>query len=358
MADATVKLIAFYLPQFHPIRENDLWWGRGFTDWINVVRARPSFAGHYQPHLPADLGFYDLRLEETRIAQAHLARDYGIYGFCYYHYWFNGKRLLERPFQEVLFSGRPDFPFCLCWANENWTRRWDGREEDILMEQRCSLEDARDFIAALFRAFDDPRYIRVHGRPLLLVYRVDIIPQMRVIASLWRQECRKAGVGDPYLCMVESFGNMGRDPGSIGFDAAVEFPPHNQGWPYQGILSMLSQGFFGEIFDWREARRHLTERQLPSHTLFRTVMPMWDNTPRNQERAHIYHGSSPQTYGEWLHDAVRQTRRLRSEEERLIFINAWNEWGEGCHLEPDLVHGHAYLRATRDALAQEGEEAP
>jgi len=350
MANPPVKLIAFYLPQFHPIPENDLWWGKGFTDWINVVRARPSFVGHYQPHLPADLGFYDLRLEDVRIAQADLAREYGIYGFCYYHYWFNGKRLLERPFEEVLKSGRPDFPFCLCWANENWTRRWDGRENDILMEQHCSLEDAGEFIRASIRAFEDPRYIRVYDRPLLLVYRVDIIPDLKEIVLLWRRECRHAGVGDPYLCLVESFGNMGKDPESIGFDAAVEFPPHNQGWSYQGRLEMLANGFSGEIFDWREAKRHLTGRQLPSHTLFRTVMPMWDNTPRNQQTAHIYYGATPEAYGGWLMDVVQQTRNLRSEEEQLVFINAWNEWGEGNHLEPDLLHGHAYLKATRMGL--------
>ena len=353
-----MKLIAFYLPQFHPIPENDLWWGKGFTDWINVVRARPSFVGHYQPHFPADLGFYDLRLEEARMAQANLAREYGIYGFCYYHYWFNGKRLLDRPFQEVLSSGRPDFPFCLCWANENWTRRWDGREADVLMAQHCSLQDARDFMVGLFRAFEDPRYIRIYDRPLLLVYRVDIIPDIREIVQVWRHACCTSGIGNPYLCLVESFGNFGKDPASIGFDAAVEFPPHNQGWPYEGRLRMLGHDFCGEIFDWREAKRHLLERALPSHTLFRTVMPMWDNTARNQRAAHIYYGSSPEAYGGWLHEAIRQTKNLRRREERLVFINAWNEWAEGNHLEPDLAHGHAYLEATRNALEEKWHDVP
>ena len=350
MPHSKVKLIVFYLPQFHPIKENDRWWGKGFTDWINVVRAQPNFVGHYQPHLPADLGFYDLRLEDTRIAQAELAEQYGIYGFCYYHYWFNGKRLLERPFNEVLRSGKPDFPFCLCWANENWTRCWDGREEDVLMKQQCSLKDSRNFITALFKAFEDPRYIRVHDKPLLLVYRVDIIPNLREIVGLWRHECDKAGVGDLYLCFVESFGNIGKDPGPIGFDAAVEFPPHNQGYRYEETLKMLNSGFCGEIFDWRRVARRLVNRGLPSHTLFRTVMPMWDNTPRKQESAHIYHGSSPERYEGWLREVVQQTRTLREEEERLVFINAWNEWGEGNHLEPDITHGHAYLKATLNAL--------
>lgn len=357
MTQPTVKLIAFYLPQFHPIRENDLWWGKGFTDWINVVRAQPIFVGHYQPHLPADLGFYDLRLEDTRIAQAELALEYGIYGFCYYYYWFNGKRLLERPFQEVLTSGRPNFPFCLCWANENWTRRWDGREDEVLMAQQTSLQGAKAFITHLFRAFDDPRYIRVYDRPLLLVYRVDIIPDLKQIVSLWRKECRNAGVGEPYLCLMESFSNMGIDPRTVGFDAAVEFPPHNQGWRYMEGLQMLSKRFSGTIFDWEAAKQSLLDRQLPRYTLFRTVMPMWDNTPRKQDTAHIYYGSSPEAYAEWLQEMVLQTKALRSQDERLVFVNAWNEWGEGNHLEPDLAHGHAYLRATQTALTQ-GAESP
>jgi len=350
MAHSKVKLIAFYLPQFHPIKENDRWWGKGFTDWIKVVRAQPNFVGHYQPHLPADLGFYDLRLEDTRIAQAELARHYGIHGFCYYHYWFNGKRLLERPFQEVLGSGKPDSPFCLCWANENWTRRWDGREEEILMEQHCSVKDAKNFITALFKAFEDPRYIRVHGRPLLLVYRVDIIPNLAETVGLWRHECHRAGIGDLYLCFVESFGNMGKDPESIDFDAAVEFPPHNQAYQYEESLRMLNSGFLGEIFDYRKVASRLVNRSIPSHRLFRTVMPMWDNTPRKQDSAHIFHRSSPERYEWWLREVVHQTRVLREEEERLVFINAWNEWGEGNHLEPDITHGHAFLKATLSAL--------
>ncbi len=350
MSGSAVRLIAFYLPQFHPIPENDHWWGKGFTDWIKVVQARPIFTGHYQPHLPADLGFYDLRLEETRIAQAEMAARYGIHGFCYYHYWFNGRRLLERPFGEVLKSGKPDFPFCLCWANENWTRRWDGYEQDVLLAQRHSLEDAAHFIRSLFPAFEDPRYIRVRGRPLLLVYRVDTLPEVPRTAELWRRECEKAGVGDPYLGFVESFGNLGRDPAALGFDAAVEFPPHNQAPRYEGPLSSLKQAFRGEIFDYREVAHRMAARELPGHTLFRTVMPMWDNTPRRPEGGHIYHMSSPEAYGRWLAEVIDQTRSLRRDEERLVFINAWNEWAEGNHLEPDLKHGRAYLEATLNAL--------
>ncbi|HEX5272668.1 MAG TPA: glycoside hydrolase family 99-like domain-containing protein, partial [Gemmataceae bacterium] len=219
------RLVAFYLPQYHPIPENDAWWGPGFTEWRNVVRARPLFPGHYQPHLPADLGFYDLRVPEARAAQADLARAHGIHGFCYYHYWFGGRRLLERPFAEVLATGRPDFPFCLCWANENWTRAWDGQTRHMLVGQTYSEEDDVNHLRWLATAFRDPRYIRVEGKPLFLVYRALRIPSPLSTTTRWREEARKLGVGELYLCRVESFPDERGDPAALGFDAAVEFQP-------------------------------------------------------------------------------------------------------------------------------------
>src|SRR5580704_8011423 len=218
--DAKPRALAFYLPQFHPIPENDEWWGKGFTEWTNVVKAKPWFSGHYQPHVPTDLGFYDLRLPETREAQADLARQYGIYGFCYYHYWFHGRRLLERPFNEVLTTGRPDFPFCLCWANENWTRRWDGAERQILVKQTYSQQDDLEHIRWLLNAFDDRRYIRLEGKPLLLVYRAGDLPSPSRTAEAWRGEARKAGIGDIFLCSILSHSPTSRvDPALLGFDA-------------------------------------------------------------------------------------------------------------------------------------------
>ncbi|MDA8086785.1 MAG: glycoside hydrolase family 99-like domain-containing protein, partial [Nitrospiraceae bacterium] len=201
------KLIAFYLPQYHPIPENDSAWGKGFTEWTNVAKAKPLFPGHYQPHLPADLGFYDLRLAETREAQADLARQYGIYGFCYYHYWFKGRTPLGRPLQEVLASGRPDFPFCLCWANERWTRAWDGGMNDVLIDQNYSREDDIDHIRWLCNIFRDSRYIKVKGKPLLLVYKSADLPDPGGTAALWRKEAERLGLPGLYLCRVESFGN-------------------------------------------------------------------------------------------------------------------------------------------------------
>ncbi len=218
-----MRLIAFYLPQFHPIPENDRWWGKGFTEWTNVARARPLFQEHEQPRLPADLGFYDLRVPEVREAQAGLARAHGIHGFCYYHYWFGGKRLLERPLDEVLASGKPDFPFCVCWANESWTRRWDGGNDEMIVEQKHGPEDDRAFIESLLPMFRDKRYIRVNGRPLLLVYRVDLFPDARRTAGIWREATREAGLEEPYLVTVESFANAA-DPQSIGCSATRSTP--------------------------------------------------------------------------------------------------------------------------------------
>ena len=338
-----VRAVAFYLPQFHPIPENDQWWGKGYTEWTKVSRAVPKFAGHYQPHLPADLGFYDLRVPEVRLEQAALARKYGISGFCYYYYWFAGKRLLERPFEEILKSGEPDFPFCLCWANENWTRRWDGADQEVLIAQQHSHEDDLAFIRALIPAFRDPRYIRLQGRPLLLVYRPGIFPEPRKTVARWREACITAGVGNPYLCMIQSFGSI--DPRPFGLDAAVEFPPHNL-----NITHRPTFPFKGKVGLYEELLNLALNRPAPAYTWFRGVIPSWDNTPRRGEDGMVIHGSRPQLYDQWLSSVVQWTRQHRAPGERLVFINAWNEWGEGCHLEPDAFYGHGYLQATWSAL--------
>jgi GT2 family glycosyltransferase len=343
-----VRAIAFYLPQYHPIPENDAWWGKGFTEWTNVARAKPLFPGHRQPRVPADLGFYDLRLPEIREAQAELAVRHGLAGFCYYHYWFNGKRLLERPLLDVLALKRPAFPFCVCWANENWTRRWDGHDDQVLIRQQHSPEDDRLFLESLLPCFQDGRYIRVNGRPLLLVYRPQLLPDVARTIAIWRQLASEAGFGDLYLAAVQSFdAEWNVDPRPSGFDAAVEFPPHGLAVPMA-----RPRGFRGaaRFFDYEESAERFMMRPVPQYPLLRTVMPSWDNSPRRQERADIFLNASPEVYGRWLQTIVRQTRQLRFGDERLLFINAWNEWAEGNYLEPDHEHGHAYLEATARAL--------
>jgi lipopolysaccharide biosynthesis protein len=348
-----VRALAFYLPQYHPIPENDRWWGAGFTEWANVARAKPSFPGHHQPNVPADLGFYDLRLPEVRAAQARLAQDAGIHGFCYYYYWFQGTRLLNAPLDAVVDSGLPDFPFCVCWANENWTRRWDGLETEVLIAQRHSPEDDIAFLDSLLPAFRDRRYVRVDGKPLLLVYRPALLPDAKATAARWREHARQAGIGDIHLLMVQSFYHLeGTGPDAYGFDGAVEFPPHSlaiaareQPRGYGGLP------FEGTVYDYALTAQSFLERTPPAYKLFRSVMPRWDNTPRRGRQANVFVNSSPEAYRAWLQAAVDYTRRMYFGDERLVFINAWNEWGEGNYLEPDQQHGHAYLEATRSVLA-------
>ena len=353
----TVRPIAFYLPQYHPVPENDTWWGKGFTEWTNVTRARPLFPSHYQPHLPADLGFYDLRLPEARQAQADLAREYGIYGFCYYHYWFNGTRLLGRPLDEVRASAQPDFPFCLCWANENWTRAWDGRATELLIGQDYGPVDDRAHGRWLAGVFEDRRYIRVNGRPLFLVYQPSLLPDPAATAAIWREEAQRAGVSELYLCAVESFRNRERAaPASLGFDAAVEFQPDTLAlltltekayWRIVQKVGLLSGALVIPYATW--VRRALAQPPRP-YTRFPCVTPGWDNSPRRRRGAFMLHHSRPHLYEDWLARTIAAFRPP-SADENLIFINAWNEWAEGNHLEPCQRWGRAYLEATRRALS-------
>jgi len=358
--DLEIRSIAFYLPQYHPIPENDKWWGKGFTEWRNVAKAQPLFPGHYQPHVPADLGFYDLRLPESRQAQAELAREYGIYGFCYYHYWFNGRRILERPFNEVLSSGKPDFPFCLCWANENWTKVWDGQSKNVLLEQKYNEEDDREHIRALEAAFCDQRYIRINGKPLFLVYRASKIPHPLKTTSIWREEADKLGIGELYLCKVESFLDEYGDPTADGFDASIEFQPDwkNLGQPLQrgkawGLARRLgiAQAAFGQhrVFDYGTVIERMLQRSLPSYKQFPCITPSWDNTARRKEDAVIFRNSTPELYQRWLEAAVERVASNCSAE-RIVFINAWNEGAEGNHLEPCQKWGRQYLEATKRVL--------
>jgi lipopolysaccharide biosynthesis protein len=356
-----MRTLAFHLPQFHPTPENDAWWGKGFTEWTNVTRARPVVPGHYQPHLPADLGFYDLRLPEARAAQAALAQQYGIDGFVYYHYWFTGQRVLNRPVDDILSSGQPGFPFCLCWANENWTRAWDGRSGQVLLEQRYSPEDDAAHIRHLLPALADSRYIRVGGRPLLMVYKTELLPEPQRTTELWREAAIKAGLGEIFLARVESSG-AGVDPASVGFDAAVEFAPdwrqvkrREYGRLHRGAarLGLFPRGYLEHrIVPYNELAERMLGKSTPAYLRYRCVTPGFDNSPRRTTDATIFADSSPAAYGAWLEKTVRlETCSGRAPDQQLVYVNAWNEWAEGNHLEPDQRWGHAYLEATRNAIA-------
>jgi hypothetical protein len=305
------------------------------------------YEGHYQPRIPADLGFYDLRLKEIQIEQAELAKAHGIYGFCYYYYWFTGRRLLEAPLEAMLSDSRVAMPYCLCWANENWTRRWDGQDDLLLMAQHYSAADDRAFARSLTPHFKDPRYIRVAGKPLLLIYRTSLFPDIKASVKRWREIFREEGIGEVYLVRAE-IGLGDPSPADIDFDAAYEFPPH----PFTGDdvpVTAAREGFLGRVKDYALARDYYRLRPRPAYPLFRGVFPSWDNTPRRMEAGLSYIGSSPEEYKKWLSFAVRDTLDYNAEPEHFVFINAWNEWGEGAHLEPCLKHGRGYLEATWEA---------
>jgi GT2 family glycosyltransferase len=348
----TVKAIAFYLPQFHPIPENDRWWGEGFTEWNNVRAGRPNFPGHYQPHVPTGLGYYDLRETHVLQKQTELAKAYGIYGFCFYYYWFGGKVLLDLPIRRMLESGKPDFPFCICWANENWTRRWDGREDEVLIAQTHSPEDDVNFIGQVENVLLQKNYIRVRGKPLLLVYRPSLLPDSLETTERWRDYFRRKGHGELHLGMVRSFYDQ-TAPEVYGFDAAVQFPPHFPAATITSLIAGRDEKFKGTIYDYTDLRRLALEQLITTSSTGKTyaaVMPSWDNTARRVSDAVIWANSSPEAYYEWLSAAVEQVQKKEESDERLIFINAWNEWAEGCHLEPDEKYGHAWLNATALAL--------
>ena len=366
-----IRALAFYLPQYHPVPENDAFWGAGFTEWRNVVRAQPRFPGHEQPHLPADLGFYDLRLAETRAQQAALARAAGLHGFCYYHYWFSGRRLLNRPFDEVLASKEPDFPFMLCWANENWTRAWDGGANEVLLDQSYSDADTIAHARHLAPAFDDPRYIRVQGRPVFAVYNTDQIPCPNRWSDLFRETSRDLGF-DPYLIRVERWMDKDtRPPQALGFDAALDFQPFSRSFrtwlkTRPDLKSNATRRLINRVRkDWQRAqpwqrfdRLHNMEafvahdicQKAPDYTWFPGVCPSWDNSARRPPgEAIVFRNTSPRLFGDWI-SAKTRAMTPALEDENFIFINAWNEWAEGNHLEPCLRHGHNWLDTLRASL--------
>ena len=352
------RLIAFYLPQYHPIPENDEWWGKGFTEWTNTVKAKPLFRGHYQPNIPADLGFYDLRVPESRAAQADIAREYGIEAFCYYHYWFAGKRLLEKPFKAVLASGKPDFPFCLCWANQTWTGIWHGCPDKVLIEQTYpGYEDYKTHFHELLPAFLDRRYVTVDGKPLFLIYKPAEIPDIENVLKFWRSLAEKNGL--PGLHMVAVVHGKHRwDPKQYGFDAVVMqyLPPPRQkviiGWrqPVKKLIqSCREKCGKPTIYSYEKIMLDLLPDKETSFEIYPSIIPNWDNTPRSGSNGLVLQGSSPELFRTQLRKAIDIIDDFPSEH-KIIFVKSWNEWAEGNYLEPDRRFGRRYLEVIKDEI--------
>jgi len=355
---ARARVIAFYLPQFYPTPENDEWWGRGFTEWTNVASAQPLFRGHDQPRIPTELGFYDLRNPESRAAQAALANEHGIEGFCFWHYWFGGRRLLDRPVREILASGEPSSPFCLAWANQPWTRTWMGSGE-TLVDQPYSVDDDEAHGRWLAETFADERYLRVDGHPVFCVYRPGDLPDPARTCDTWRKICTRDGVGEPFLVGIDAFA-YGVDQRDNGFDATLHFQPVLSRLPHSGpgrptlgrIRRNLRLGVLDprvRVFDDSEARRRMNLRVKWNHPTIPTVLVGWDNTPRRGRQGMVVVNSTPEALGESLDDAIARVAD-QSPEHRLVFINAWNEWAEGNYLEPDLTYGRSKLEAVARSI--------
>ncbi len=348
---AHVRVLAYYLPQFYPTPENDLWWGRGFTEWTNVVQAMPSFEGHRQPRIPADLGLYDLRVKAVPAAQAALAARYGIDGFCVYYYNFGDRRVLDAGFEAIVADAGVRFPFCICWANENWSRHWDGGERELLIAQRHDDATQDAVIADAIRYAADPRYLRVRGRPMLLVYRPMQLPDPTAFAARARAAFARAGEPGVHLVYVEGMEAVDRGlrPDAIGFDAAVEFPPHGRAVPATDTITVVKEGWAGYRYDYEETVLSFLGRASVGYPRYPGIFPGWDNTPRQALRGTSFEGASPALFQAYAEAKLAEAQAQFVGDERLVFVNAWNEWAEGAVLEPDQATGHGWLEALHRA---------
>lgn len=354
------KIIAFYLPQYHPNPDNDKWWGKGFTEWKVVAKAKPLFKGHYQPHYPADLGYYDLRVPEVRQQQAELAREAGIHAFCYYHYWFgNGKRLLERPFNEVVDSGSPDFPFCLCWANHSWMKKlWDPKapQKDVMLQEQLypGEEDYKNHFYALLKAFKDPRYVKVENRLLFFIYDTQGFSDIKNFIQIWRKLAKDEGLNDFYFVGTDYDGRFYDDIMAKGLDAVYEndginihhhLPFWKKGWLH------ISREYLKRptIFSYKKAIDFMLPEICKRPNVFPTLVPNWDHSPRSGGRAMILHNSTPRLFNILAQRAINLIKH-KPEALQIIMLKSWNEWGEGNYMEPDEKFGHGYIKALKEAL--------
>ena len=368
LSNKQARLIAFYLPQFHPIPENDEWWEKGFTEWTNVTKAKPLYRGHHQPNLPADLGFYDLRVPETRISQADMAREYGIEGFCYWHYWFgHGRRILERPFHEVLRSKEPDYPFCLGWANHTWSGIWDGCPDRILIEQKYpGKADYEAHFNTILQALTDKRYMKLNGKPIFVVFAPEKLPDSIEFTRQWRELAIQAGFPGLYLIGMTS--NLNWNPKKFGFDAFTlrspndytrKIPTRLSRKVRNKILYLLSKTSLKDfskqilaapqVYEYKDVVKYGIPNVTHGDEFIPCILPNWDNTPRSGVNGVVFENSSPELFGEFLKKAIKTVSHKPSDE-KIIFIKSWNEWAEGNYLEPDRKFGKAYLETIRQKI--------
>jgi lipopolysaccharide biosynthesis protein len=352
------KVLAINLPQFHPFPENDKWWGKGFTEWTNVASAKPLFKGHHQPQLPTDLGFYDLRLPEVREEQAKLAAEHNIDGFCYYHYWFSGKRLMAEPIDDLLKSKKPDFPFCYFWANESWSRRWMGEEKDVLIEQKYSEADDKAHAEWLIESFKDNRYIKVNNRPIFLIYKPWDLPNAKRTMEIFGEVCAVNGIEKPFFVASNSH-DSNKNPYEIGFDYVIHFQSrHNvlsQFWIEKPTLKKfvrnLLQGILSaklKVYEYKLYKDRVKNYKIP-YKGYPCVLVGFDNTARRGKNAIILHNQNVDDFKQSLIEAKQEVTQL-PENEQIVFINAWNEWAEGNHLEPCRKFGRSFLEAVKEVF--------
>jgi lipopolysaccharide biosynthesis protein len=365
-----MKTIAFYLPQFHPIPENNLWWGAGFTEWHNVSAARPMFRGHRQPQVPGALGYYDLRCDETRHEQAELAKSSGIDAFCYYHYWFGGKQLLETPLNKMLDDKGCDMPFCLCWANETWSRAWDGKESEVLIQQAYSEEDDRKHAEYLVQIFKDSRYLKSEGKPVFIIYRVGKMDDPARFVQILDEAARSEGFTGVRVFAVRNFACDVDDNTlhSYGIEDIVDFQPNNTEYPRR---SLFGKGVRFLQRCWNSLARKAGLPQVNSvlrlkyndvsrnalalygtlgQNHYPTVFPNWDNSPR-RKAATVIQNDNPEDFARWVSEAASIVRK-RPERNQFLFVNAWNEWAESAHLEPERKYGDAFLKAFKEGISK------
>ncbi len=353
------RVIAFYLPQYHPTPENDLWWGKGFTEWTNVGKAKPLFRGHYQPKVPADLGYYDLRVPETRGEQADMARKYGIEGFCYWHYWFgNGKKLLDRPFKEVLSSGKPDFPFCLAWANHSWEDKLFNKEgkKKILIEQVYpGEEDYIQHFNYILPAFQDKRYIQVDGKPLFMVYSPFEVPDVSAFIALWQKLARENGLKGIHF-VAHTYDERDilslKDKGFDGVNIVRLFQFFRRDFSFleKSYMKIMRYVFGkGQIVSYKRASRFFIGKEEALNDCYPTIIPNWDHSPRSGREGHILVDAEPRLFEKHVTEAVKVISE-KEEEHQLIFLKSWNEWAEGNYMEPDLRYGKGYLEALKNGI--------